>query len=143
MQLGRQSVAQSHTLVGMTSTWSLMPSTSSDGRFIIVLWSQRDLSRLPASFIPITSGGNSSYFHGVPDWVYEEEVFASDFALWWSPDGRRIAYLSFDETDVDKFDFPIYNPTQDSDEVHPYPEWVSMRYPKVRCVNPKMSFCSQ
>lgn len=86
---------------------------------------------MPTSFIRATSGGNSSYFHGVPDWVYEEEVFANDFALWWSPDGRRITYLAFDETEVDKFVFPIYNPTQDSSEVHPYTEWVSMRYPKV------------
>jgi dipeptidyl aminopeptidase len=80
----------------------------------------------------VTSGGNSSLFHGVPDWVYEEEVFGHDFALWWSPDATRIAYLRLDETKVETFDFPIYNPTQDSDNVQPYPERVSMRYPKVR-----------
>ena len=100
----------------------------------------RCLLRVPSSFIRATYGGNSSFFHGVPDWVYEEEVFADDFALWWSPDGRRITYLSFDETEVDKFDFPVYNPTDDSSKVHPYPEWVSMRYPKVRHVSPRLGW---
>lgn len=89
------------------------------------------ISRSPKSFIQATTGGNSSLFHGVPDWVYEEEVFSNDYALWWSPDAQRVAYLTLDETKVEVFDYPIYNPSQNADDVHPYPEWVSMRYPKV------------
>ncbi|KAG8917493.1 hypothetical protein FRC00_013547, partial [Tulasnella sp. 408] len=41
--------------------------------------------------IRVTSDGNSSIFNGVPDWVYEEEVFADDYALWWSPDSTKLA----------------------------------------------------
>ncbi|KAF8323522.1 dipeptidyl aminopeptidase [Cantharellus anzutake] len=89
--------------------------------------------------IQITFGGNSSLFHGVPDWVYEEEVFSSDFALWWSPDALRVAYLRLDETKVNMFEYPIYNPSTDSHEVHPYPERVSMRYPKPGFNNPLVS----
>lgn len=89
--------------------------------------------------IQITSSGNASLFHGVSDWVYEEEIFGADFALWWSPDSAKIAYLSFDETTVDEYTFPIYNPTEDSHTVHPYPKHVTMKYPKPGYDNPLVS----
>ena len=84
----------------------------------------------------MTSSGNASLFHGVPDWVYEEEVFSADFALWWSPNSEKLAYLRFDETDVDEFTFPVYNPTEDSYKVVPYPGHVTMKYPKPGYNNP-------
>jgi dipeptidyl aminopeptidase B len=80
----------------------------------------------------VTTQGNSSLFHGVPDWVYEEEVFSGDHTLWWSPDSRRVAFLRLDETNVEWFDYPVYNTGVDSFDVHPYPSRVAMRYPKVR-----------
>ena len=78
-------------------------------------------------------------FNGVPDWVYEEEVFSADYALWWSPDSKNLAYLSFDETAVDEYTFPIYNPTEDSHTVVPYPQHVTMKYPKPGYQNPLVS----
>ena len=54
----------------------------------------RPIGSLP---VRVTSTGNTSLFNGVPDWVYEEEVFSADYALWWSPDSHKIAFLSFDE----------------------------------------------
>jgi len=48
--------------------------------------------------IRVTSNGNASLFNGVPDRVHEEEVFSSDFALWWSPDSTKVAFLHLDET---------------------------------------------
>ncbi|KAI0339697.1 dipeptidyl aminopeptidase [Trametopsis cervina] len=102
-----------------------------------------DLYVLPSpsatSPIRVTSSGNASLFHGVPDWVYEEEVFSSDYALWWSPDSTKVAYLKFDETDVDEFTFPVYNPTEDSYKVVPYPGHVTMKYPKPGYNNPLVS----
>lgn len=89
--------------------------------------------------IRVTSSGNASLFHGVPDWVYEEEVFSSDYALWWAPDSSRVAFLRFDETAVDEFTFPIYNPTEDSYAVVPYPGHVTMKYPKPGYNNPLVS----
>ena len=77
-----------------------------------------------------------THFNGVPDWVYEEEVFSADFALWWSPDAKRIAFLESDETDVDIYSFTIYNPGADSYAVNPYTEDVKMRYPKPGYNNP-------
>lgn len=87
----------------------------------------------------MTTSGNASLFHGVPDWVYEEEIFAADFALWWSPDSSKLAFLAFDETAVPEFTFPIYNPTEDSDKVVPYTTEVTMKYPKPGYNNPLVS----
>jgi dipeptidyl aminopeptidase B len=97
------------------------------------------LCRARASHIPVTSSGNATLFHGVPDWVYEEEVFSSNFALWWSPDSSKVAFLVFDETLVEEYTFPIYNPTSDSDNVVPYTTQLTMRYPKPGYPNPLVS----
>lgn len=86
--------------------------------------------------IRVTSSGNASLFHGVPDWVYEEEVFSSDYALWWSPDSSKVAFLALDETQVDEYVFPIYNPTENSSAVIPYTKDVVMKYPKPGYSNP-------
>ena len=87
----------------------------------------------------VTNSGNATLFHGVPDWVYEEEVFSSDFALWWSHDSSKIAFLVSDETQVSEYTFPIYNPTNDADTVVPYPSQQTMRYPKPGYPNPLVS----
>lgn len=63
----------------------------------------------------------------------------SDFALWWSPDSSKIAFLVLDETLVNEYTFPIYNPTYDSNEVVPYPTQQTMRYPKPGYPNPLVS----
>ncbi|KAH0583152.1 hypothetical protein H2248_011035 [Termitomyces sp. 'cryptogamus'] len=89
--------------------------------------------------IRVTSSGNASLFHGVPDWVYEEEIFSSDFALWWAPDATKLAFLAFDETNVDTYNFPIYNPTEDNNAVIPYTSDVRMKYPKPGYNNPLVS----
>lgn len=106
---------------------------------------QNDIYVIPSaataseSPIRVTFNGNTSLFNGVPDWVYEEEVFASDFALWWSPDSTKIAFLHLDETLVEEYTYPIYNPTEDSDAVVPYPGHVTMKYPKPGYDNPIVS----
>ncbi|KAJ8455895.1 hypothetical protein ONZ45_g18849 [Pleurotus djamor] len=89
--------------------------------------------------IRVTSSGNASLFHGVPDWVYEEEVFSADSALWFSPDSKKLAFLAFDETMVDEYTFPVYNPTDDNYRVVPYTHDVAMKYPKPGYSNPLVS----
>ena len=97
------------------------------------------ISRVIAQPIRVTTSGNASLFHGVPDWVYEEEIFAADFALWWSPDSSKVAFLAFDETAVNEYTFPIYNPTDDANSIIPYPSEVVMKYPKPGFANPLVS----
>ncbi|KAI5995630.1 dipeptidyl aminopeptidase [Pisolithus albus] len=107
----------------------------------IAFVASNDLYVLPSprstmSPIRVTNTGNASLFHGIPDWIYEEEVFSSDYALWWSPDSARIAFLRLDETAVDEYRFPIYNPTNDAYAVVPYTEDVVIKYPKPGYNNP-------
>lgn len=85
----------------------------------------------------ITFDGGPDLFHGVPDWVYEEEVFGSAFAFFWSPDGTRVAYLSFNETGVGTFTVPYY--MVDDTSASPYPLELDLRYPKVGTTNPTVS----
>ena len=47
--------------------------------------------------------------------------------------------MSLDETAVDEFTYPIYNPSEDSHAVVPYPEHVTMKYPKPGYNNPLVS----
>ena len=61
--------------------------------------------------------------NGVPDWVYEEEVYSTDVTLWWSPDGRMLAYLRFNETGTPITGFDRYSVG------NPYPERHEFSYP--------------
>ena len=96
-------------------------------------------SSASTSPIRVTTSGNSSLFHGVPDWIYEEEVLSQDYALWWSPDSSRVAFLRLDETAVEEYRFPIYNPTEDSYAIIPYTEEEVIKYPKPGYHNPLVS----
>jgi dipeptidyl aminopeptidase len=77
--------------------------------------------------IRITNDGSETVFNGVPDWVYEEEVFSSNSALWWSPNSDTIAYLRSDETQVLDYKLQYYNPSTDAFTVQPYPTELDMK----------------
>ena len=66
-------------------------------------------------------GEKNKVINGASDWVYEEE-FAFDKAYEWSPDGKKIAFYRFDETEVKEFTMPIYGTL--------YPENSTFKYPK-------------
>ena len=76
-------------------------------------------------------GKQNEIINGATDWVYEEE-----FAIWkgfeWSPDGNKIAYYRFDESEVKEFTMTNYH-----DEL--YPEYVTFKYPKVGEKNSEVS----
>ena len=73
---------------------------------------------------PITKDGTKNrIINGLCDWVYEEE-FSFTRAYEWSPDGQKIAFLKFDETDVPQFTMEYY-----SNGVYATP--YTFKYPKV------------
>lgn len=61
--------------------------------------------------------------------MFTEEVLSSGSALWISPDGNRLAFAWFNDTDVDDFKYYLYgDPGSLEDQ---YPEVVTLKYPKV------------
>lgn len=76
-------------------------------------------------------GKINEIINGGTDWVYEEE-FAFYRGFQWSPDGSKIAYYRFDETEVPEFTMTNYR-----DDA--YPEYVTFKYPKVGAKNSKVS----
>lgn len=66
-------------------------------------------------------------YNGIPDWVYEEEVLGTDAATWFSPDGRKMAFVRFDDEKVREAVYELYGEGD-----RQYPEEVHLRYPKVR-----------
>lgn len=110
----------------------------------IAFVSENDLYVVPAKELEsskpkptrVTFDGSAVIFNGVPDWVYEEEVFSGDGALWWSPQADTIAYLRSNESAVEVYDLQIFNPTDDAFNINPYTTSVPMRYPKPGTPNP-------
>ncbi|XP_034234711.1 venom dipeptidyl peptidase 4-like isoform X2 [Thrips palmi] len=82
-----------------------------------------------------TTGEDGIIFNGIPDWVYEEEVLASGSALWPSPDGRMLAFASFNDTFVNHTFYFKYG-GESGQETPQYPTLVNITYPKAGTPNP-------
>ena len=83
-----------------------------------------------------TDGDPNKVYNGVPDWVFEEEVFEDNSALWWSPDATKIVWGSFDDGNVDMYFLPFYGNWVN---VMQYPTIKELRFPKVNTTNPRSS----
>ncbi|KAF2361491.1 Dipeptidylpeptidase IV N-terminal domain, partial [Trinorchestia longiramus] len=81
-----------------------------------------------------STGQIGTIFNGVPDWVYEEEILSSNSALWFSPQGTRLAFATFNDSLVDTMNFPLYG--QPGELVFQYPFQQSIKYPKPGRNNP-------
>jgi dipeptidyl-peptidase-4 len=67
-----------------------------------------------------SEGGRVKY--GTASWVYGEEL-GQRTAMWWSPDGTRLAYYRFDETSVRDFYLQMdQTKVQDTLDVEAYPK---------------------
>jgi dipeptidyl-peptidase-4 len=77
-----------------------------------------------------TDGKQNEILNGIPDWVYEEE-FAFNRALEFSADNQMLAYIRFDESQVNYYAFPVFSGI--------YPSFYSYKYPKAGEVNSKVS----
>src|SRR5690606_23630109 len=66
-------------------------------------------------------GKHNEIINGGADWVYEEE-FSFAQAFFWSPDGNKIAFYRFDETEVREFSMTMFEDL--------YPTEYKFKYPK-------------
>ena len=72
--------------------------------------------------IQITKDGKKNeIINGASDWVYEEELVLVK-AFKWSPDGRKIAYYRFDESNVNEWLMKIYGKLYPREERFKYPK---------------------
>ena len=79
----------------------------------------------------ITQDGKWNHIiNGAADWVYEEE-FSMSKAFEWSPDGKKIAFIRFDETEVPEFNMQTWGKL--------YPEDYRFKYPKAGEKNAEVS----
>ncbi len=77
-----------------------------------------------SNVVTITSDGNeeNQVKYGIATWVYGEEL-GQNTAMWWSPDGSKIAFYRFVEKDVKKY-YVLLNQLSlyDSLEIEAYPK---------------------
>ena len=77
-----------------------------------------------AGAVQITTDGSekSRIKYGTASWVYGEEL-SQRTAMWWSPDGKKLAYYRFDESKVPDFYLATgLTNIQDSLDVEAYPK---------------------
>ena len=136
-----------------TQTAQPLDPTNPNGRVQLAIWSPtsdavvfvRDnnmyLRNLSSDrVITVTTDGGKDFFYGIPDWVYEEEVFSGNSVTWWSNDGKYVAFLRTNESSVP--DYPVqYFLSKPSGKkplpgLENYPETRDIKYPKAGAPNP-------
>ncbi|XP_067612885.1 venom dipeptidyl peptidase 4-like isoform X2 [Eurosta solidaginis] len=106
----------------------------------LILNFERNLYYKPTAYaeaIAITSDENPAILNGIPDWVYEEEVFSSNIATWFNPTGTQIAFIKFDDSPTRGMNLPIYGEANDLRFQYPIEKVVP--YPKAGSSNPRVS----
>uniref|UniRef100_A0A098LWW7 Dipeptidyl peptidase 4 n=1 Tax=Opheodrys aestivus TaxID=186591 RepID=A0A098LWW7_9SAUR len=85
-----------------------------------------------ASAVEITqNGAENKILNGLADWVYEEEMFGTHSALWWSPNGSFLAFAEINDTEVPVIEYSFY-----SEDTLQYPKTIKIPYPKAGAINP-------
>ncbi|KAI4226420.1 MAG: hypothetical protein L6R36_003178 [Xanthoria steineri] len=136
-----------------TQQGEALDPTHPDGRIQLASWSPKSdsivftrdnnmfLRKLSDTHIaPITKDGGSELFYGIPDWVYEEEVFSGISVTWWSEEGDYLAFLRTNETAVPEYpiQYFISRPSGETPAkgLENYPEVRQLKYPKAGAPNP-------
>lgn len=139
-----------------TQTAEPLDETNLHGRVQLASWSPQSdavvftrdnnmyLRKLSSpNVIQITTDGGNELFYGVPDWVYEEEVFSGNSATWWADDGKYIAFLRTNESAVPEYPVQYFLSRPSGNSPAPgeenYPEVREIKYPKAGASNPTVS----
>ncbi|XP_040888712.1 dipeptidyl peptidase 4-like [Toxotes jaculatrix] len=141
-KLWRHSFTASYSLYDLELDKFLTPSDMPDevqyfawapqGNKLAFVWKNNVYikTRPEAPTLQVTfNGEENQILNGIPDWVYEEEMFSSNQGLWWSPGGKHMAYVEFNDTEVHTIEYSWYGENQ-------YPSTVSIPYPKPGTPNP-------
>ncbi|XP_067994866.1 dipeptidyl peptidase 4 [Melanerpes formicivorus] len=109
-------------------------SWSPVGHKLAYVWNNNVYMKASPTSEPVQiteNGEENKIFNGIPDWVYEEEMFGTHSALWWSPNGSFVAYATFNDTEVPVIEYSFY-----SEDTLQYPKTIKIPYPKAGATNP-------
>lgn len=115
--------------LGRSSIASWSPSGE---EFALVRDNNVYVSTIDGHSTQVTIDGGPGVFNGIPDWVYEEEVFMGDSAVWWSAEGAYLAYLRTNDTLVPEYPLEMFMTGEE------YPHITSLKYPKPGYTNPEV-----
>ncbi|XP_075905474.1 dipeptidyl peptidase 4 [Nelusetta ayraudi] len=105
-----------------------------EGNKLAYVWKNNVYIKTSPTSLPqqvSVSGLDNEIFNGIPDWVYEEEMFSSGQGFWWSPGGKYLAYMESNDTQVHHIEYTWFGDEQ-------YPGTASIPYPKPGTPNPKV-----
>ena len=95
----------------------------------------------PSNYLRLTKSGalSDSMRNGLPDSLYRTNIFtqANEASLWASPDGRYLAYLTFDDALVEPNPIEFYDSYLHDANYNPKIHYE--RYPRAGSMNPKVS----
>ncbi|XP_076681327.1 venom dipeptidyl peptidase 4 isoform X3 [Andrena cerasifolii] len=94
----------------------------------------RPEAEVAADYQITDTGVFGTIYNGVPDWVYEEEVFGSNKAIWFSPSGTKLAFGYFDDSHTPIITIPFYG--YPGSLTFQYTSAISIHYPKSGTTNP-------
>lgn len=84
-------------------------------------------------------GAKGKIINGIADWLYEEEFIDTHYYSW-SPDSKLLAFIKFNESEVNEFAFQTFI-NQEKNEPLMYPELKTFKYPKAGENNSRVSVC--
>ena len=119
LKLGRDAPASSLMFAKFSPTCSHVAYVRQNNIYV------QDLASLRVT--ALTTDGSAKLIHGTADWVNEEELSIRD-GYRWSPDGKSIAFWSFDTTGVGEYH--LIDNTAGT-----YPKVTTFPYPKVGTKN--------
>ncbi|XP_055628528.1 inactive dipeptidyl peptidase 10 isoform X2 [Toxorhynchites rutilus septentrionalis] len=90
------------------------------------------------------TGQENTIYNGVPDWLYQEEIFTTLEAMWFSEDGTHMMYASFNDTRVGHMTFPWFASNTilaagRGDSRTPFPISKQIRYPTAGSIIPDVT----
>ena len=75
-----------------------------------------------------SSGEAGTIYNGVADWLYEEEILGQSHTVFTNKQGSRLAYISFNDTGVERHEMQKYGGSSGGS--------LKFRYPKAGTINP-------
>lgn len=96
-----------------------------------------DARKVDEDVVVSADGIVDEVYNGIPDWVYEEEVLATNVAMYYSELGRYIAYAHFDDRAVETFYYQTFGDPNNL-TFHQYPKEIGLKYPKTGTTNPTL-----